>query len=250
MIVLDLVELDCLIPLNKGMELSFPAELPFNSKAKIEIGCGGDVKEAWVRLEIPRVRIWFISRTMKLYLAIMERPRLTPNLHVNADRGKGDFMNLVLREDGNLDDVVETILSGFGPRQKKGKEVRTGAGTSGSASTSTSASTSWIGNAVGKKISQMVREALGGEADEHRPLEIDLSDTIKSTIDTVMGKARSVDAVKADIAILEKELVLAITAEKEGALSSSGSGSDAPGTTEDGPEDGGDASKALFCGLA
>jgi len=248
MIVLDLIGFNCLIPLNPGMELCFPAELPFGVKANVEIGCGGDVQDAWVRLEIPRVRIWFVSASMKLYVAVMDRPRLTPNLHVNADRGKGDFMNLVLQEDGNLDDVVETILAGFGPKPKKQDEskLKKEKDDQKLSTAAASSSSSWIGSVVGKKISEMVRESMGGKADEHCPLEIDLSGTIQASIDAAMGKIRSVDAVKADIAILENELDLAIKAEKGGALRAS----DTEEILKVVSKDGEDVSNSMFCGCA
>jgi len=251
MLVLDLIGFNCLIPLNPGMELCFPADLPFGVRAHVEIGCGGDVKDAWVRLEIPRMRIWFVSASMKLYVAVMDRPRLTPNLHVNADRGKGDFMNLVLQEDGNLDDVVETILAGFGPKPKKQDESKSKTKKEmydqQSSTAAASSSTSWIGSVVGRKISQMVRESMGGKADEHCPLEIDISGTIQASIDAAMGKIRSVDAVKADIAILERELDLAIKAEKGGALSAK---NDVEEILKVVSKDGEDASNSMFCGCA
>lgn len=178
----------------------------------------------FVELHVPKLRIWFVSKTRKLYIAVLGgRPRLVPNLHVNADRGKGDFLNIILKEDGNLDEVVEAILLGFGPKTKKtseGQQENNGSG-SGSGNkdedeeTSGNGSGSWIGNAVGKKISQIVHESMTGKGGEHRPLEIDLSEAINSSIDMAMGKPRSVEAIKADITFLEKELALAIAAEME-----------------------------------
>jgi hypothetical protein len=213
MIVLDLLQFSCLIPFGEGIELAFPADLPFGIKGKIEIGSGGEITHPFVELHVPKLRIWFVSKTRKLYVAVLGgRPRLVPNLHVNADRGKGDFLNIVLKEDGNLDEVVEAILLGFGPKPKKTPE---GQQKNGSGKDEES-SRSWIGNAVGKKISQIVHESMTGKTGgEHRPLEIDLSEAINSSIDMALGKPRSVEAIKADIAILAKELALAIEAETE-----------------------------------
>jgi len=155
-----------------------------------------------------------------------------------------------LQEDGNLDDVVETILAGFGPKPKKQDESKSKTKKEmydqQSSAAAASSSTSWIGSVVGRKISQMVRESMGGKADEHCPLEIDLSGTIQASIDAAMGKVRSVDAVKADIAILEKELDLAIKAEKGGALRASDAGEILKVVSKD--EE--DASNSMFCGCA
>jgi len=224
MIVLDLLQFSCLIPFGPGIELAFPTDLPFGVKANIEVGAGGEIMHPFVELHVPKLRIWFVSKTRKLYIAVLGgRPRLVPNLHVNADRGKGDFLNIILKEDGNLDEVVEAILLGFGPKTKKtseGQQENNGSG-SGSGNkdedeeTSGNGSGSWIGNAVGKKISQIVHESMTGKGGEHRPLEIDLSEAINSSIDMAMGKPRSVEAIKADITFLEKELALAIAAEME-----------------------------------
>ena len=114
-LVVDVVGLDMKLPLASGIEIQFPVDLPFSKNAHVEIGSGGKVTHPFVKMDIPRLRIWFIAKTKMLYVAIMEKPKLTPCLHVNLDRGNGDFMNIVLQEEGALDDIVETIMAGFGP---------------------------------------------------------------------------------------------------------------------------------------
>ena len=216
MIVLDLLHFSCLIPFGEGIELAFPADLPFGIKGKIEVGSGGEITHPFVELHVPKLRIWFVSKTRKLYIAVLGgRPRLVPNLHVNADRGKGDFLNLILKEDGNLDEVVEAILLGFGPKPKDTSKGQQKNSSGSGKNEETSGSGSWIANAVGKKISQIVHQSMTGKEGQHRPLEIDLSEAIESSIDMALGKPRAVEAIKADIAFLEKELALAIAAETE-----------------------------------
>lgn len=204
MIVLDLVGFDCKIPFEEGFELTFPAELPMGIKSALEVGCGGKVKKAWIRLLVPKLRFWFVTPTRKAYVAFMGRPQLTPHLHVNADRGKGDFFDITFTEDGSLDDVVEAVLSGFGPEKFNATKPST-----------SKTFSSWVGNAVGKKIGQLAQSMMGDYKGKNGPIEIDLSETIQFAIDSAMGIPRSVEAVKADIALLEKELERSIEAEKK-----------------------------------
>jgi len=135
----------------------------------------------------------------------MDKPQLTPNIHINVDKGKGDALNFQLTEDGSLDDVVETVLSRFGPKlkdsTKKNKESKK--------------KTSWAGVAAGKTIARLLQHSMGGKLCKNAPLEVDLSDTIQVTIDSAMGKPRPVAAVKADIEILQKELERATQAGRE-----------------------------------
>jgi hypothetical protein len=90
----------------------------------LEIGCGGKEigDNAWLECTVPRLRMWVLQEKVevqgnenaephvKAYIAFFGRPNLTPHLHANADRGKGDFLDMVLDEAGSLDDVVESIF--------------------------------------------------------------------------------------------------------------------------------------------
>lgn len=68
------------------------------------------------------------KKQVKAYIAFIGHPNLMPHVHVNADRGKGDFLQMVLDEAGSLDDIVESVLMGFGPtkyyeQQQKKKKI-------------------------------------------------------------------------------------------------------------------------------
>ena len=203
MIVFDLNGFDLVIPLGRGIEYTFPAKLPLGIKTNIEIGCGGSIKEASIRMIIPKMRIWFVNKTRKLYVAFMERPQFTPNLHVNADRGKGDFFDFEFNEEGELDDMVESILAGFGPGFEKKVEQST-----------YKTKKNWVGDVIGKQISSLVEKAVGSGGHQSA-LEIDLSQQIQSSINAAFGKPRPVDEIKAHIAILEEELERALKVEDE-----------------------------------
>ena len=204
MLVVDLVGFNIMIPFGAGFEFTFPLELP-GAKGALEVGCGGSIKKGWIRVLVPRLRFWFVSSSRKCYLAFMDKPQLTPNIHINVDKGKGDILNFQLTEDGSLDDVVETVLSRFGPKlkdsTKKNKESKE--------------KTSWAGVAAGKTIARLLQHSMGGKLCKNAPLEVDLSDTIQETIDLAMGKPRPVAAVEADIEILQKELERSKQAERE-----------------------------------
>ena len=88
---------------------------------------------AYIELYLPKLRIWLLpttattattttsntNSTNKLYLAILgnERPILVPNLHINVDRGKKDFFEMILSKSGPLDDIITRMLHGFGPKE-------------------------------------------------------------------------------------------------------------------------------------
>ena len=198
MIVFDFVGFDIVIPLGRGIEYTFPAQF-LGFKTNIEIGCGGQIKEASVQLRVPNMRVWFINKTRKLYVAFMDRPQFIPNIHVNADRGKGDFFNLEFMEEGELDDVAESILAGYGPDFKQKTTQNKNAKNK----------KNWVGAAIGKQISNLI-EMSSGSGGKKSALEIDLSATIQASIDAAFGKPRPVEVIKGDIARLEKELELSM----------------------------------------
>ena len=201
MTVFDLVGFDCLLPLGKEIEIAFPAELPVFKKVDVEVGSGGNIERAWIRFEVPRLRLWFVNSTKKLYVAFMARPKLCPNFHVNLDKGNGDFLNISLTEEGNLDDVVEQVLCGFGPKHFTQSKEPEEAGRQGA-----QIPPNMFGNAIGKKISSVILNKMGRNGKTNIPLEIDLSETIKSKIDAAVGNTRSIDLIKADIEKLQEEL--------------------------------------------
>lgn len=203
MIVFDFIGLDMVIPLGPGIEYTLPAQLPMGIKTNIEIGCGGSIKEASVRMYLPKVRIWFCNKTRKLYVAVMEIPQFVPNIHVNADRGNGDFLHFEFKEEGELDNVVEMMLAGFGPGFEKKPSK-----------TKLKKKKQWVGDVIGKQLSYLL-DKIGGSGGNAHALEIDLSTAIQSSIDAAFGKPRPVDEIKVDIARLEKELELSMKLKDE-----------------------------------
>jgi hypothetical protein len=116
LLVLDILGFLMRINLAPGVEFTVPVEGPLGLAVNLEIGTGGKVKHAWIQVEIPKLRIWYVNETRMAYVAFLERPKLVPHLHANADRGKGDFFEMEFASGGGgLDDVVESILCGFGP---------------------------------------------------------------------------------------------------------------------------------------
>jgi hypothetical protein len=205
MLVLDLVGLNFLVPFNEGFEFKFPVDLPMGGgKGDLEVGCGKTIEKASFSLVVPRLRVWFVRSTHMCYIAFMEKPSLTPNLNVNIDRGKGDFMSVNLTENGSMDDVVETILSRFGPKLKNYKKKEE----------DSKQKSNWVGVSAGKAIAHIVQRSMGVKGGKSAPLEIDLSPTIQASIDTAMGKPRPVAVVEANIQLLQKELERAKLAEK------------------------------------
>mmetsp|Transcript_6384 Transcript_6384/g.7302 ORF Transcript_6384/g.7302 Transcript_6384/m.7302 type:complete len:478 (-) Transcript_6384:34-1467(-) len=229
MIVLDLVGFDCLKKLGEGVEFVYPVKLPFGGKANIEIGSGGKIRNPWIRIEIPRVRVFFQTETKKLYIVLMEKPFITPYLHINANRGNGDFMNFLFTEDTQLDNIVERTLYGFGPKQfllqsdnkynndkKKKQQRKKTKKTKRNDLTHQHSSPSWISNAIGDIITNKIQQSLlksGLElADIQKgniPLKIDISGTINSSINSALGIPRPLELIEADIARFQKELEVA-----------------------------------------
>jgi hypothetical protein len=232
--VFDLVDFDIKIWLGKGIEFVVPVVNSLGIPMTLEIGCGGEEigDDAWLECTVPRLRIWVLQdkaevkddgdveaqstnrKHVKAFIAFFGRPNLTPHLHVNADRGKGDFFDMVLDEAGSLDDVVESILMGFGPTEyyKKQKEQEKQSKTK-QEQDKPSIKQSWVGNALGKVISRAMGSFVG--VGNNRPLEIDLTDAVTGAINTAMGKPRPVEVVQAHIERLQKELENSKKAEQE-----------------------------------
>lgn len=163
MTVLDLEQVTLKIMLGEGIEFGIPVK-KMGMSATLEIGCGGDTigNDAYFELHLPKVRLWvvlneqkenFVSTKKQVYskvsAAFIGRPNLTPHVHVNADRGKGDFWEMDFSESGSLDDVVEEILMGFGPKEHYEKEGKHEKKTSNK-----SEKQSWVGNAIGQQLSK------------------------------------------------------------------------------------------------
>ena len=210
MVVLDILGAGMQVRFGSGIELTVPIEGPLGITADLEIGSGGSIREAWIQLEIPRLRVWFVTDTRRLYLAFLERPRLVPNLHINVDRGKGDFLDMEFKGGGGLDDTIETVLCGFGPsssvtmaganekNKKKGNPRKASTRQGRSRSTEKQ---SWVANALGRRISEILGAFAG--VGNNRPLEIDLNETIQESIDVALGKPRPVKQIIADMELLQ-----------------------------------------------
>jgi hypothetical protein len=197
MVALDMTGVKLRLHFGVGIELVIPVDGPLGMKCNLEVGAGGSIKNAWVQVEIPKLRMWFVSETQKLYVAFLERPNMLPCLQVNADRGNGDFMNMEFTAHGtSLDDIVESVLCGFGPSSitmKEDEQTKT-----------TKKKRSWIGDALGRRISQAIGAFAG--VGNNRPLEVDLHETVQSGIDSALGKPRPIEEIRADIKALEEEL--------------------------------------------
>ena len=115
--MVDFVDFEGSLQLGEGIELTFPSNIP--RVGNLEVGSGGDIKNGWVMMGIKRLRIFFSSETRKCYVVFMARPTLTPFLQVSADRGNGDYLSIDIKEEGALDDIVESVLAGFGPRGER-----------------------------------------------------------------------------------------------------------------------------------
>lgn len=188
MVVLDLIDFDGELRMDKGVEVAVPVKGPFGSQMELEIGYGDDIEEGWVRIRVPKLRIWYVNETKKLYIAFMDRPDLIPCLNVNVDRGKGDFLSVNFTEEGGLDDVVEEVLSGFGPNLKAKRD----------------SSSSFVGTKVGGLIVSALSKFKN--MGNGKPLEVTMEQAIMKSINKAMGKSRPPEVIKADIKRLENEL--------------------------------------------
>ena len=202
MVVLDVTGVTLTACLEPGIELEIPVEGPMGMKANVELGSGGSIPHAKFYVEVPKLRIWFVNDPKyKLHVAFMARPKILPQVHVNVDRGRGDFLELEFDgAGGGLDDTIESVLCGFGPSSLTRKRVE-------AEGSSKKESRSWVADALGKQIS----EAMGAFAGigKNRPLEIDLDEAIQAGIDAALGKTRSVEAIEADMKVLQAELEVA-----------------------------------------
>jgi hypothetical protein len=204
MLVLDLIDFDAKIQFSKGIETVFPVKGPMGIMGNLEIGSGGDIADAWVQLQVPKLRVWFVHEKQMIFAAFLGRPNLIPHLHVNADFGR-DFCNVNVTEDGSLDDVVERILSGFGPNNNSNNN-----NPQEENSTNPKQDTSFVGNTLGA----LIVHAMSGlqKLGNGRPIEVSLKETDQESVDIAH---RPVDVIKADIERLEKELELSKRAEME-----------------------------------
>ena len=193
LLVLDIIGFQGKFSFEKGHEIVVPIEGPLGLTANLEIGTSKEMPEAWVQIDVPKLRIWYVCHTQMLFLAFMGRPDLKPCLHVNADFGKGDMMNTTITDKGSLDEMVERILTGFGPKEY----TRVG---------SSEIST------VGDKIGQLIVRALARfqNVGNGKPIEVELGPTIEESIKAALyTKHRPITEIKADIERLQEELALA-----------------------------------------
>ncbi|CAB9511803.1 expressed unknown protein [Seminavis robusta] len=209
MTVLDISALTLTILLGKGIEFAFPTVSTFGKKINLEVGCGGKNigDDAYFELHIPKLRLWIVLNEQiiqppstkkhvytKVYAALLGRPNLTPHVHINADRGKGDFFEMDLAEEGSLDEVVENVLMAFGPSEYKEEAEKDKKKTKDS----------WVGNALGKQIRKLLDKFVG--LNENKPYELDMTESIT---DSVEGKPRQVADIEADLERIQQELEIA-----------------------------------------
>ena len=117
-----------------------------------------------------------------------------------------------------MDDVVESVLGGFGPDElTRDDSLHISPSTRDYVPDSAMKQKSWIGNALGRKLSQ----ALGAVAKvgNNRALEVPLKKSIDQAIDSAIGKKMSVEDIEAKIATLQKQLKEAKLAEAKMPLS-------------------------------
>lgn len=207
MIVLDVVDCDCQINLAQGIEMAIPIPpLPMGVTGNLEIGANGkSIKEASIRIKIPKLRIWYIhGDVQKLYMAFWGRPSLIPHFGINADFGNGDIFGTEFTEAGCLDDVVEKVLSGFAPKELFEQKSASSSGSN--------VKQSRAGNRIGKTIIQIMSKFM--KIGYGRPIVLDLHGTIQPSIDLLLGKpnvtdeikCRTAEDIKADMKVLEIEL--------------------------------------------
>jgi hypothetical protein len=209
MVVMDITGVTLTARLAPGIELTVPVEGPMGLSANLEVGTGGTISQAKFYLEVPRLRVWFVNEPRyKMYVAFLERPKILPQVHINVDRGRGDFLHMEFKGGGGLDDIIESILCGFGPSSLTHKsEETTSSGTHPTTAKTTPENRSWVADALGRRISEALGVFAGVGKD--RPLEIDLHESIQAGIDAALGKTRSVEEIEADIEALKAELKFA-----------------------------------------
>lgn len=238
MVALDILGVRMRLRLAPGIEFTVPVDGPMGITATLEIGTGGTIQEAWFQVEIPKLRVWFVTDTRQLYVAFMARPIILPRVHVNVDRGKGDFWEMEFTGEGaGLDDVVESLLCGFGPSSLTTKKEEN------NSKTQAKEKRSWVADALGQTIGSFV-----GLGDDN-PLVIDLNEAVQSSIDSALGKARPVEAIRADIESLEKELALAEKAKKNQTEEEEEKEGTARGLVVQDTSENDASPSVLFCGL-
>lgn len=246
MLILDIEGVKLNLELGPSIELVVPVNGPMGMKVDLEIGSGGSISKASVNVDIPRIRIWYMHETRQAYLAIMARPHILPRIHVNCDRGRGDFFEIEFNGGGGLDDTIETVLCGFGPSSLTLAEDDTH-GTDKKNSKKSKEGRNWVADAIGRRIS----EALGAFAGvgENRPLEVDLKESIDASIDAALGKPRPVETIQAEIDVLQKELESVQKKDSATVASEEKKEEDADRAIDD-PENVNDVAPSLFfCGI-
>jgi len=211
MLILDIIGVNTQLSLGPNIELIVPAiaegSFWLGGKMDLEIGTGGSIQEAGLQILIPKLRVWFVSDhpQQKVYLAFLGRPRVLPRLHVNADRGQGDFCDVEITPQTSFDDMIESILCGFGPSSLN--DIKQDGNKS---SKDEDSKTSWVGKALGGAISQAVGSLVG--QGDNRPFKLDLSETKEEEEES--KPPRSVQEIEADMERLKEELELAKAAKK------------------------------------
>jgi len=217
LLVLDVLGLVITLRLGEGIELQVPVDGPAGTSIQLEVGAGGTVRRPYIELSFPRLRIWYARDALTAYAAVMARPTIAPHFHVNADRGRGDFLHVEFSDPqgGGLDDVVESVLCGFGPSSLTcgGEHDKRAAGRR----------TNFVADALGRLVTKAIHRfggVDGGDGDGgHQPIKIDLAETVRPLLDAVLGSLgfvrRPAAAIQADIALLEAELGRSLEKEKE-----------------------------------
>ena len=208
MIVVDLLGVDARLSLARGVEIVVPVQ-KFGVRVDLEIGSGGRLECGWVRLQVAKLRVWFVHETRKLFVSFMERPDLIPHWHVNADRGKGDFGNLrMLETTTEFDNVLENVLATLGPKKTKSEleQMKTVENDIDN-HTSSSNSTSWIMTAIGNVLIKFLKRK--AKLSPGRPLEIDLKDRLDRQVNTLLGRHMPSSYLRAKIEKLQAELKVA-----------------------------------------
>jgi len=194
MIVLDVIDFDCVIKFSKGIEIELPFVGPLGISGNLEVGSGGSIQEASMQFLNPKIRLWYLHTEKKAYIAFMERPDIIPNFNVNTDFGRGDLFSMDFSEQGIFDDVVEDVLTRFSPKQMLLEPNST------NTKRKKNEKESFVSKIIVKTISQRVSEKMADKIADGRPYEIDLHKQIQPSIDLLLRKPR-------DPKVIEKEMI-------------------------------------------
>jgi hypothetical protein len=189
MVVLDLQGVRLVLVLNHGIELTKQISKLAGSTLSMEVGAGGPIEQASLKVSMPHLRLWFHADERKVYLAFMKPPNLQPYFHVNIDRNGRDFMHMVMTDNGSLDNIVERILSGSGP----GERARIMGGLQ-----------PILHTMLARLIARVTR--IG----EKSPMEFDLNDSIENNLKYYSGVARPVEVIEPEMAALLAEMKIAV----------------------------------------